>query len=143
MFPLVIIAIFVWVGFVAAISFMEAWLKFRAPGVNLEIGLGIGKLVFKALNRVEIGLATVMLVLFYFHYLDITLSSWIISTILIVILAFQSFILLPKLTAAAQLKMEGVSDKKSPFHIYFVVTELIKVTLLIVLGTQLLNAYIL
>ena len=126
MIPLAIIAIFVWVGFVAAISFMEAWLKFRAPGVNLEIGL-----------------ATVMLFSFYFHYLDITLSSWIISTILIVILAFQSFILLPKLTAAAQLKMEGVSDKKSPFHIYFVVTELIKVTLLIVLGTQLLNAYIL
>ena len=43
-----------WAGFVSAISFMEAWLKFQAEGVSREIGLSIGKLVFTALNRVEI-----------------------------------------------------------------------------------------
>jgi hypothetical protein len=46
--------VFVWVGFILAISFMEAWLKFLAPGITLELGLGIGKLIFNALNRVEI-----------------------------------------------------------------------------------------
>lgn len=30
---------------------MEAWLKFRAPGITLPLGLGIGKLVFNALNK--------------------------------------------------------------------------------------------
>ena len=35
-----IAAIFVWLGMVVAISFIEAPLKFRAPGVSLQIGLG-------------------------------------------------------------------------------------------------------
>jgi uncharacterized membrane protein (DUF485 family) len=41
-----LICVFLCIGFVGAISFMEAWIKFRAPGVTLSIGLGIGKLVF-------------------------------------------------------------------------------------------------
>lgn len=41
---------FVWLGMVVAISFLEAPLKFRAAGVTLQIGLGIGRLVFRALN---------------------------------------------------------------------------------------------
>lgn len=44
---------FTWLGMVVAISFLEAPLKFRAPGVTVPIGLGIGRLVFGALNKVE------------------------------------------------------------------------------------------
>ena len=35
--------IFVWLGMVLATSFMEAPLKFRAPGVTLQVGLAIGR----------------------------------------------------------------------------------------------------
>ena len=45
---------FVWAGFIGAISFMEAWLKFTAAGVTLATGLSIGKVVFDTLNKVEI-----------------------------------------------------------------------------------------
>lgn len=55
-------AIFVWLGMVVAISFLEAPLKFRAPGVTLPIGLGIGRKVFGALNAVESVLAVVVIV---------------------------------------------------------------------------------
>lgn len=48
---------FVWLGMVVAISFLEAPLKFRAPGITLLLGLGIGRLVFRALNAAEIVLA--------------------------------------------------------------------------------------
>lgn len=51
--PIALIITFLWIGFVCAISFMEGWLKFRAPGITLPLGLGIGKLVFNALNKVE------------------------------------------------------------------------------------------
>ena len=51
---------FVWLGMVTAISFLEAPLKFRAPGVTLPIGLGIGRLVFRALNIAELTLAVVL-----------------------------------------------------------------------------------
>ena len=40
-YTLAILSTFIWIGFVSAISFMEAWLKFRASGVTLPIGLGI------------------------------------------------------------------------------------------------------
>jgi hypothetical protein len=53
--------IFVWLGMVVAISFMEAPLKFHAPGVTLQIGLGIGRLVFRALNAAELVLAMAVL----------------------------------------------------------------------------------
>jgi hypothetical protein len=52
---------FVWLGMVLAISFLEAPLKFRAPGVTIPIGLGIGRLVFRALNLVETVLAVVVI----------------------------------------------------------------------------------
>lgn len=41
---------------VLAISFLEAPLKFRAPGITVPLGLGIGRLVFQAFNAVELGL---------------------------------------------------------------------------------------
>jgi len=53
---------FVWLGMVLGISFLEAPLKFRAPGVTVPIGLGIGRLVFRALNAVEAVLACVVVV---------------------------------------------------------------------------------
>ena len=53
---------FVWLGMVLAISFLEAPLKFRAPGVTLQIGLGIGRLVFRALNSAEVLLAVGILI---------------------------------------------------------------------------------
>lgn len=53
---------FVWVGMVLGISFLEAPLKFRAPGITVPIGLGIGRLVFTALNRIELVFAIVLCV---------------------------------------------------------------------------------
>lgn len=46
-------AVFVWLGMVLAISFLEAPLKFRAPGVTLAVGVGIRRVVFRALNTCE------------------------------------------------------------------------------------------
>ncbi len=54
--------VFVWLGMVLAISFLEAPLKFRAPGVTIQLGLGIGRLVFRALNICEVVLAALALV---------------------------------------------------------------------------------
>lgn len=54
-------AVFVWLGMVLAISFLEAPLKFRAPGITIALGLGIGRLVFRALNACEVVLAAVAL----------------------------------------------------------------------------------
>ena len=59
---LTVAAVFIWLGMVLAISFLEAPLKFRAPEVTIALGLGIGRLVFRALNICEVVLATAALV---------------------------------------------------------------------------------
>ncbi|CAM3568556.1 DUF4149 domain-containing protein [Tsukamurella ocularis] len=48
---------FVWLGMILAISFLEAPIKFRAPGITVPLGVGIGRLVFRALNACESVLA--------------------------------------------------------------------------------------
>ena len=42
---IIIIAVILWAGFICAISFMESWLKFRAPGLTMPAGLSVVKLV--------------------------------------------------------------------------------------------------
>lgn len=61
MTSLIAAAGFTWLGMVLAISFLEAPLKFRAPGLTVAVGLGIGRIVFRALNTVELVLAAVII----------------------------------------------------------------------------------
>ena len=55
-------ATLIWLGMVLAISFLEAPLKFRAEGLELRVGLAIGRIVFRALNIVEVVWAVVIAV---------------------------------------------------------------------------------
>lgn len=42
-----------WLGFVLAVSLMEAWVKFRAPLLKKYVAVDVGRHVFSALNLVE------------------------------------------------------------------------------------------
>ena len=103
---------FIWVGYICAISFMEAWLKFRAPGITTELGLGIGQLVFNALNKVEIICAALIIVisLSYKENQKNNFKRLFIITVFIVLL--QSFWLLPALDERAVLVMNNQSVPK-------------------------------
>ena len=72
---------FVWLGMVLAISFLEAPLKFRAPEVTLRIGLGIGRLVFGALNTVEAIFAATLLVC----VISGPAAVWIMTSVLVTV----------------------------------------------------------
>jgi len=76
-----------WAGFVSSISFMEAWLKFQAPGVTLPIGLSIGKKVFTALNRMEWLFLLAYFTLFFLKIKSKKTDILIISGTIAVILA--------------------------------------------------------
>ena len=72
---------FVWLGMVLAISFLEAPLKFRAPEVTLRIGLGIGRLVFGALNTVEAVFAVTLLGC----VILVPAAAWIITSVVVTV----------------------------------------------------------
>ena len=47
-----------WVGMIMAISFLEAWVKFKAPFLRKHVAVDVGRHVFCALNAAELALAT-------------------------------------------------------------------------------------
>ncbi|WP_394972762.1 hypothetical protein [uncultured Croceitalea sp.] len=125
-----IITSLLWIGFVAAISFMEAWLKFRAPGVTLEIGLSIGRLVFNALNKVELLFGTILLI-HAIYYLKKSAKPMIQCLLPIIILVIQTLYLLPVLDLRAETIIARIQPEPSYMHFYYVGMEAIKVILLI------------
>lgn len=126
--------VFFWAGFVCSISFMEAWLKFRAPGVTLPVGLSIGRKIFTALNRVE----WAFLLLFcatLFGSMEAEAGRTIpLLLVVLGILLIQTFLLLPRMTKRIVRIIDGETLEKSMLHAYFGVAELVKVVILIYLG---------
>lgn len=132
--PIIVASIFLWIGFVCAISFMEAWLKFRAPGITVGLGLGIGRLVFNALNKVEWVLALVILVNLLLAHQKIISPQQFLFFIPLILLIAQTFWMLPVLDARAELHIQNQEAPPSHFHYYYVGAELIKVISLGIFG---------
>ncbi|MDT5065764.1 MAG: hypothetical protein QOK02_1919 [Mycobacterium sp.] len=133
---LAIAAVFVWLGMVLAISFIEAPLKFRAPGVDLKLGLAIGRLVFRALNVCELLLAVVIAVALFTHQsrfgLDVALTV-AVAALLIQIVLVRPF--LARRTASVLAGEDG--GRRSRGHYAYVALEVVKVIALIAAGVQL------
>lgn len=54
---------FVWFGVTAGISLLETPVKFTAPTITRPVALDVGRVVFAALNRVELVLLVLLLIL--------------------------------------------------------------------------------
>lgn len=133
----VLIAVtFTWLGMVLAISFIEAPLKFRAPNVTLPIGLGIGRMVFRALNTVEAVFAVVVVALSVTGTPGTaTLCALILA---VVALAIQLIFVRPRLNRRSDLVLAGADAPRSVAHHVYVGLETIKVIALAVGGVLLL-----
>jgi hypothetical protein len=132
--PIIVVSIFLWIGFVCAISFMEAWLKFRAPGISVGLGLGIGRLVFNALNKVEWILAVSILVSLLMAHEKIISLRQVLFFVPLILLIAQTVWLLPVLDARAELHLQNQIVPPSNLHFYFVGAEIIKVASLGIFG---------
>lgn len=137
--PILLVSIVLWLGFVLAISFMEAWLKFRAPGVTLPIGLSIGRLIFNVLNKIEWLFMGVAIIHILLTRMEFNLFQLSISLGLLIILILQTFWLLPLLDARAELYIQGMQVESSYLHLYYVIGEVLKVTALIFLFISLIK----
>ena len=134
--PVTIIAVFLWIGFVGAISFMEAWLKFQAPGVTLAIGLGIGRLVFGVLNKVEWVFALAILITSFMSSRPLFGWQHVFFLVPLLILILQTVWLLPALDVRAGLHIEGQPVPPSNLHFYYVGMEVVKVAGLAIFAIQ-------
>jgi hypothetical protein len=131
-------AIFVWLGMVLAISFIETPLRFRAPGVTLQIGLGIGRKVFRALNGCELLLAAVLAVAFI---VERPAVGCVVAAVLAVLtLLAQVLLVRPRLARRSDAVLAGGEGPRSRAHWVYVGFELVKITALVIAGVSLLAA---
>jgi hypothetical protein len=120
---------FIWAGFVSSISFMEAWLKFRAPGVTLRAGLSIGRQVFSALNKVECVFAFAISAMLLLTG-TVLPHTWIFAIPLVMLLV-QTILILPILNSRTDAILNFRLVPPSQIHFYFVIAEVAKVISLI------------
>jgi hypothetical protein len=133
-------AIFIWLGMVLAISFLEAPLKFRAPGVTIQIGLGIGRLVFRALNICEVVLAAVALVAVVLG--QASTGVFIALGAAVAALGAQVVGVRPALTRRSDAVLAdpaAAESGRSHAHVVYVGFEAVKVVALLVSGVLLLT----
>lgn len=135
---IIIALLFIWVGFIGAISFMEAWLKFTVVGVTKKIGLAIGSTIFNALNKVEIIISIIILIVLFFREkspVKIYLKKLIIP---FTILTYQSIYLLPRLDQRAQLVIAAMPVSNNYEHFIYIFLEILKTIALIIIAIQIL-----
>lgn len=127
---------FVWLGMILAVSFLEAPLKFRAPGITVPLGVGIGRLVFRALNACEAVLAAGVAV---------ALAVGPHRPVTVVLFALAAADLLGCVALRRimdrRVRTVGVADEmpRNNLHFGYIGLEVAKAGLLIALGTTALS----
>lgn len=120
------------IGLVIGLAFLEAPLKFQAPGITTALGLGIGRLVFFALE-----LATAIIVLLVGVLLFARprpgRASIVIWAVTAVILAVQSLVVRPPLNARSDVIIAGGDPGSSGLHYVYIATDVALLVALIVM----------
>lgn len=120
----------VWAGLVLGVSFFSAPIKFRAPGVALADLLSIGKITFQAFTWIELALFVLLLVLAAGQFTKPVVA---LLVGLGVLLAAQKGLILPALDGQLDKVAAGVQPGGSHLHIVYIVSDLIKLALLLLM----------
>lgn len=127
----------VWLGLIIGISLIEAPLKFQAPGITIPLGLGIGRLVFTAMNWVEIAIAMTLL----WAVLKDSVGALFrgVSLGLMGVLAIKVALIRPLLNSRTDAVLAGVDDGGSSWHFLYIAADgllIIGLVTVIVLGLR-------
>ncbi len=106
--------------------------------MTLPIGLGIGRLVFRALNACEVVLAAAMVACFVIR--PPTGAAGIAAGVAVIVLLAQVLAVRPALTRRSEATLAGAEVPRSRAHGVYVGLEIIKVVALLVAGALLIAA---
>jgi hypothetical protein len=120
----------IWLGLIVAISFIETPLKFHAPEITLERGLGIGRIVFHALNVVELVLGALLLIALFALSVDVSaVAKWAVvfscAALLVQVVALR-----PVLDRRLDARIAGAQVEASAHHLVYIGLEVAKVVAL-------------
>jgi hypothetical protein len=121
----------VWLGIIIGISLIEAPLKFQAPGITIPLGLGIGRLVFTAMNIVELVIAALLLLSCVRSGVDRRFWAllWATAGVLLVKVA----VIRPILNRETDRVLAGLSGGGSAAHLFYIAADGVLIVLLVLL----------
>ena len=124
--------ILLWAGVLIGVSFLAAPAKFGAASLSLPVAMDVGRQEFGLLNLVEIGFAIVTVAL-------ATLARpsrpvWFGLGVAALIVALQALWLLPVLDARAETIIQGGTPPPAPWHLLYIVAEVLKLLALLAAG---------
>ncbi|WP_411730862.1 hypothetical protein [Paeniglutamicibacter sp.] len=118
-----------WLGLLIGISFSETPLKFMAPGMTLALGLGIGQLVFAAMNIVEAVFFIVLAASCIKRGLD-RAYLWVVAGLGAVLLA-KIALVRPFLAKRTEAVLAGVEAGGSSWHYFYIAADGLLLVLLV------------
>lgn len=121
----------VWAGIVIGCSFIATTAKFRAPSLSLNTAIEVGRSTFRAMVGVEVVLAIIAVTLMARNRQP-NLMFWMAVLILI----SQWFVVMPFLNDRTDAILQGRQASGPPWHIAYILLEVTKVVLLLVLAFQ-------
>lgn len=111
----------VWLGIIFAIDGFEAPLKFQAPGITIPLGLGIGKLVFTAMNISE-GVLFVLLA-WAVWATRTTRPAWAWLLTIGGLLLVKVAVVRPLLNIRTEAVLAGTTAPGSMWHLYYIALD--------------------
>ena len=119
-----------WLGVLVGVSFMATPIKFQAPSLDLPTALEVGRETFHLLTRVEWG----------FWLALATTGFWskgpalrlVFIGMLGVVLALQTFWLLPILDLRVAQIIAGETVASSPYHLFYIAADAFKAVILLI-----------
>jgi hypothetical protein len=135
---------------VAAISFLETPLKFRAPGMSVPLGVGIGRIVYRALNGVETVLAATALAALLSAHRELPPAGSTALVAAAVLLAVQLLVLRPRMAHRTRELARAATEPQTPQaarvatapHLLFIGAEVLKAAALLTAGFVLLASVV-
>ena len=127
----------VWGGMIIAIDLIEAPLKFQAPGITIPLGLGIGRLVFTAMNWVEIVLALLLIYALYKNFGPTGLHTkqqrrdWNIVGAISGVLLLKVTVLRTVMSSRTNEVIAGTAEPGSFVHVAYIAADAVLAALLV------------
>jgi len=125
-------ATWVWIGLIIGVSFIATPAKFLAPSLSLPGALEVGRVTFGVFKWVEVVAFAGLLVFAWSHLRSRTVQLCVAGIALMLI--GQYVWLLPILDARVELILNGAQPPESSLHTVYILVELAKIALLILLG---------
>lgn len=121
-----------WLGLLVALGFIETPLKFLAPGMTLDVALGVGRLVLTVADIAGAVLLVVITLLALVRPRVGVASRWVLGGLWLV-LVVQVAVVRPLLNARTDLVLAGVDAPGSWLHIVYIVADVLLLLLLLAL----------